>query len=219
MIEQETKADLCLCVGTSLSGMNADRMAVTPAKKCDIPSDRRENAVTAIELANATCFGTVMINLQRTHLDEKCTLRIWAKLDDVFALVAKKLGLTADDLEPPPVPFPLPATSVERVYPLPRYGVRLPQVAPDSTTVLDLRDGATVHIVIPEASTSGMVAVVAGEDDEGNFLFEMRREGKLTRHSLLGRWWVRDAMRANVPRMPIMNVPATGASSSSSATK
>jgi hypothetical protein len=28
----EKKADLCFCLGTSLSGMNADRMAHTPAK-------------------------------------------------------------------------------------------------------------------------------------------------------------------------------------------
>jgi NAD-dependent SIR2 family protein deacetylase len=33
MLRWERRADLCLCLGTSLSGMNADRMASTPAEK------------------------------------------------------------------------------------------------------------------------------------------------------------------------------------------
>jgi NAD-dependent SIR2 family protein deacetylase len=33
MVKMEKKADMCLCLGTSLSGMNADRMASTPAIK------------------------------------------------------------------------------------------------------------------------------------------------------------------------------------------
>jgi hypothetical protein len=48
-----------------------------------------------------------------------CTLRIWAKIDDVWALVAKKLALAADEFAMPPRPFPaLPDGSV---YALPRY--------------------------------------------------------------------------------------------------
>lgn len=33
MLDIEDKIDMCLCLGTSLSGMNADRVANTPAKR------------------------------------------------------------------------------------------------------------------------------------------------------------------------------------------
>lgn len=49
MAEWEKKADLCLCLGTSLSGMNADRMANTPAKKS----------------LKGQALGTILINLQQ----------------------------------------------------------------------------------------------------------------------------------------------------------
>lgn len=50
MAEWEKKADLCLCLGTSLSGMNADRMAKSPAKRF---------------MKEGKGFGTVIINLQQ----------------------------------------------------------------------------------------------------------------------------------------------------------
>merc|ERR1712000_13264 len=53
MEEMERKTDLCLCLGTSLSGMNADRMAETPAKR---------------SVKTKKVIGTVIINLQQTRL-------------------------------------------------------------------------------------------------------------------------------------------------------
>lgn len=38
-------------------------------------------------------LGSVVINLQRTHLDADCTIRVWAKLDDAFRLLAEYLGM------------------------------------------------------------------------------------------------------------------------------
>lgn len=56
MLEWEEKTDLCLAMGTSLSGMNADRVFKTVGEK-------------------ATCgdpdfFGSIIINVQCTRLDE-----------------------------------------------------------------------------------------------------------------------------------------------------
>ena len=93
----EEVVDLSLVLGTSLSGMvaagsdsvgmllrildfigmNADRMAVTPAKRS----------------LKGKALGAVVINLQKTHLDAKCAVRVWAKLDDAFRLLAQKLGM------------------------------------------------------------------------------------------------------------------------------
>jgi NAD-dependent SIR2 family protein deacetylase len=85
MEEWEAKADMCLCLGTSLSGMNADRMANTPAKR-----SRKDPKV----------LGTVIINLQQTPLDRKCAIRIWAKLDDAFKLLVNKLNLVVVPIIP-----------------------------------------------------------------------------------------------------------------------
>ena len=77
MVEWEQKADLCLAMGTSLCGMNADRMVVTPANK----------------MSKEKAYGSVIIGLQRTQYDEISVLRIYAKIDDVMALLAKEMKL------------------------------------------------------------------------------------------------------------------------------
>lgn len=129
-------------------------------------------------------------------------------MDDVFALLAKKLQLTPDEIAAPSLPFALPEQKVANVFALKRYdaeGVRLPADAPDSKTVIDLRDGKRVRVAIPEASNVDLIATVAGQDPEGNFQFSLRRDGKLTRTYLLGRWWIRDALNGEIARLPIVN--------------
>jgi NAD-dependent SIR2 family protein deacetylase len=73
----EKKNDLCLALGTSLSGFNVDRVAETAARRFQ---SRRS-------------FGLVIVNLQQTQYDECCSLRIFAKIDDVMKLLAKELGI------------------------------------------------------------------------------------------------------------------------------
>jgi hypothetical protein len=38
-------------------------------------------------------LGTVIINIQRTPLDVRSSIRVWAKLDDAFQILAAKLGM------------------------------------------------------------------------------------------------------------------------------
>jgi len=85
MLEWENKADLCITLGTSLSGMNADRCANTPAKKS----------------LKGEALGTVLINIQKTNLDAKCVIRIWAKIDDAFKILAKELDLEIKEQKVP----------------------------------------------------------------------------------------------------------------------
>jgi len=80
MLQAEKQTDLCLCLGTSLAGMNADRMAKTPAEK-------------SLKNPKET-LGTVIINLQETNLDHQSAVRVWAKLDDAMDLLARELQLT-----------------------------------------------------------------------------------------------------------------------------
>jgi len=75
MEKMEKEIDLCICLGTSLSGMNADRMALKPCKN----------------FKNGKGNGTIMINLQQTKIDKDCTIRVWSKIDDAFKILVKLL--------------------------------------------------------------------------------------------------------------------------------
>lgn len=180
MLEMEARADLCLCLGTSLSGMNADRMAATPAEKA----------------ACGEALGTVIINLQRTGLDEAATLRIWAKLDDAFALLARELGLPVPDMREA-TGMPAPEGDVFEV-PYNAQG----QPDPSVRMRLDLRKGATLTVPVDGAPTRGRRARVEGRDREGNI--RVRFEGA-RRANVLGRWWIDAALRGVVPQLPVVN--------------
>jgi NAD-dependent SIR2 family protein deacetylase len=68
LLEWEQKADLLLVLGTSLSGMNADRMVSAASKR-----HRKGEGL-----------GTVIISLQKTPYDCSSSLRIFSTLDKVF---------------------------------------------------------------------------------------------------------------------------------------
>jgi len=210
MLKKERRTDLCLCLGTSLSGMNADRMATTPAKDCDLPRPKSRCAMSKDSLKNANTLGTVIVNLQRTYLDKKSSLRIWAKLDDVFERLAQKMNMKVEDYAPLEMPIALPKTEIEMVFPLPRYnamtGERLKDSEPDSDFVIDLREGKKIVVIHPDACNKGRQAVVQCCDPEGNFNFLLKEVGKLPRRYTLGRWWIPAAMNAKVKRFPIANI-------------
>lgn len=143
-------------------------MATTPAKDCDLPRPKSHCAMSKDSLKNANTLGTVIVNLQRTYLDKKSSLRIWAKLDDVFERLAQKMNMKVEDyayvverkkkieknnynffFSPLEMPIALPKTEIEMVFPLPRYnamtGERLKDSESDSDFVIDLREGKRVN--------------------------------------------------------------------------
>jgi len=75
--EWTERADVVLALGTSLSGLHADNVAVECARR----------AVRARE------GGLVVVALQRTKQDARASLRVYAKLDDALEVLAKKLGV------------------------------------------------------------------------------------------------------------------------------
>jgi len=77
MQEWARKNDLCLALGTSLSGFNVDGVAEAAAQR--FKANRSQ--------------GLVIVNLQQTQYDDICSLRIFAKIDDVMELLAKELGI------------------------------------------------------------------------------------------------------------------------------
>jgi NAD-dependent SIR2 family protein deacetylase len=81
----EEHADLCLALGTSLSGLTADGLAHACAERA---------AAKQSHLS-----GLVIINLQKTLHDENAQLRIYAPLDEALGKLAEKLGLTLPTME------------------------------------------------------------------------------------------------------------------------
>merc|ERR1712023_249071 len=76
----EEKVDLSLALGTSMVGMNADRIAVAPAERA-----RR---------GKAGALGTVIVSLQQTQYDLISSLRIFATIDEVMELLTTELHLS-----------------------------------------------------------------------------------------------------------------------------
>jgi len=83
--ECEAHADLVIAVGTSLAGMNADRVVHT----------------TADRARDGKAIGTVVVGLQRTIADTSATLRIFAPCDIVFGRLAELIDGVVDRVPPP----------------------------------------------------------------------------------------------------------------------
>merc|ERR1711924_326143 len=76
-------ADLVIVVGTSLGGLNADRVAVECAKR----------SRTNRPYGKGGALGTVIINLQQTVQDGKASLRMFGTTDCVLTQVLVEMGL------------------------------------------------------------------------------------------------------------------------------
>ena len=90
----ERHVDLCLALGSSLSGLNADRLAKAASKR---------------SLCTKGRGGLVVCNLQRTPLDPRCQLRIFAPLDKVLTMLTTNLLVGSSSqaqVEVPPPPQP-----------------------------------------------------------------------------------------------------------------
>merc|ERR1719235_2934763 len=69
-------ANMCVSLGTSLCGMNADRVPRAVAER----------------FAESSGEGLVIIGLQRTVYDDVASLRIWGLCDDVMKQLTRELG-------------------------------------------------------------------------------------------------------------------------------
>jgi NAD-dependent SIR2 family protein deacetylase len=185
LLEMEEKADLCLCLGTSLSGMNADRMANTPADK----------------MLENLALGTVIINLQQTPLDEKCAIRVWAKLDDAFKLLVKELGISEKEIRDLPTRGKEAPKHYKDKFPVPydQNGLR----SDTHTMILDLTLGAKVRIAVPGACNENTLGEVAGKRD-GDYSISLKEKKGAVRR-VLGKWWVDEALSGSLTRLPLVN--------------
>jgi hypothetical protein len=126
--ECEERADLVIALGSSLCGMNADRLVSTaaacmerkpprataaPKHKATASADKTEtlpscNEIAGIAVAPAlpgASLGSVIVSLQQTAHDKSCALRIFGLLDDVLGLLAVELGVDVPDGNTPSAVF------------------------------------------------------------------------------------------------------------------
>jgi len=187
LLEAEQRIDLCLCLGTSLSGMNADRIAKTPAKRSNKPIPET--------------IGTVVINLQQTPLDSHAIIRVWARLDDAFRLLVKHLEL--GEIKKIDIPL-LPGDVFQIPYNAEGF------LDESVTMTWDLRKGAKIIIPHKEAMNYGCPGEV-GEKRNGHFTVCIQEEKKGIHeyvNRLLGSWWVDAAVKGTLLRLPVVNIDA-----------
>jgi NAD-dependent SIR2 family protein deacetylase len=184
MTEMEKKIDLCICLGTSLSGMNADRMAWTPAKR----------------FKKSKGNGTIMINLQKTAIDDSCSVRVWSKIDDAFKILVEKLSI---DMNKPRTP---PKFNKDVFYiPYNQKGEFLGK-KPKKLMKLDFSTGSKIQIIHPDSSTFGVIGTVKYKhDDHYSVQMKARKSEKESLYAL-GTWMIDLALRGAVKQFSYANV-------------
>lgn len=220
MEEDANTADLCLVLGTSLGGLNADQVAVKTARRSvdAAPDDSDEEDADGL---GEPGLGTVIMNLQQTAQDGKMTLRMFGKSDDILRMLLLKLGFGLKIERPPSWP-----KESRGLVPYDAQGRRLP--TPGGKRMwLDLRNGQLVRITPghniqgarqpqymhigagkPVKSSGGptrkpgpgLGKVVSRSEPTASFMLEI--EGADMR---LGIWWLESATRGGVEVLPIVN--------------
>jgi NAD-dependent SIR2 family protein deacetylase len=143
------QADLCLAMGTSLSGMNCDRCVQDTA-------ERLENQQWNPH-AQSDClqFGSVIVGLQQTSYGKIASLCIYAKLDDFSRALVRELQLGPYMPEVGKL-YSLPSSlavgqcvgDMVFLVPYSSDGTRLPAACPPLDGMLrwDLSEGARVKL-------------------------------------------------------------------------
>lgn len=182
MIEVEQMEDFCLCLGTSLSGMNADRMITTP---CERFAGGEEG-----------CLGGCIVNLQFTPVDKVgyVAVRVWGKIDDAMRLLAKHLKMEVKD-------FSIPEVKGDRIV---CHYDKNGFFDETKKMILDVSIGSKVVIIHPDAVNKGKEGVVMGKDNLGNY--QIRFGNRIRR---FGKWWLKTIESGEVLNLPLRNINPT----------
>jgi len=198
LLECERKADLVLAVGSSLCGMNADRLVSTCANKArrSVPSD--------------PVLGSAIVALQTTPHDANSSVRVFATIDKVFGMLAKELSLKVDEadtkVEFPVPPAFLPMGVEEHVFSVPYDSEGKLIQGCTQRTMLDLRDHAEVLIAVGQ--NKGQRAIVLGRNADGHYRVAITHNDKnnWSEVRLMGKWWPAAAAAGKVDQLPVVSV-------------
>jgi len=193
MHKWQKKTDLCIAMGTSLCGMNADNCV-------DIPSEKY--------IKRRQGYGSVIVGLQRTIYDKKCSLRIFAKIDTVMAMLMDHLKLKI----PAYVPYKPNIAADSKVG---DHQYKVPydedgQLSKTMFTIWDLRPGQKMVVCAgPGEGFEGTMDAKMASDyyilnaplmREGN-----PNHGKGFCQYAVGTWWIETATKGLWSHLPMRN--------------
>ena len=190
------KADLCIAIGTSLSGMNADQIVIKTGSRAQL---------------NSKVLGSVIIGLQRTRCDQYARLRFFAKIDTVMALLAKEFNLQIDMAMYKPI-VPKEAQAGPDLFRVPytKEGNLIKGKKKDQGILWNLAKDAKVQLTAGPGT--GYKGVVLGKNAAGHYRVRLpiTREGHVMQGKgnqiyLLGSWFVQSAVNGTIPTLPLIN--------------
>ncbi|KAL3939121.1 MAG: hypothetical protein SGBAC_006101 [Bacillariaceae sp.] len=218
MIRDAHSADLVLVLGTSLSGLNADQVAIHAANRSltILADDARQKK---------SSLGMVIINLQQTPQDGKASLRIFGSTDRVFRQLFHHLSVRLPKSPSPKrYKFPkdkkflVPYNAQGELYFVSNHGNNNKNNNNNNNNnnkmIWDLNVNAKVQIVnhnIEGAAQPSHQPILAqnptlqgriiGWDDECMSI-QISISGQLLR---MGYWWIETAMQGKALALPLVN--------------
>lgn len=214
LMHWEHEAKLVLALGTSLSGMNADRV-------CTASNKRHRKAARASKGSRSYLAGGLVIcSLQATAIESSsefdydasrvCALRLWCTLEKFAQLLAEEVGLDIQALQQPAEFSGADIDddpSAHRFETLP-YDPVTGEKSATKTATLDLTEDA--EVVITAGPHRGDIGEVVSLNREGhyNIRFMHPLPGKKLKAPMerkLGKWWLVDARNGEVARLPIVS--------------
>lgn len=203
MKQAKYSADLVLVIGTSLSGLNCDSVALEAANKSLL----------------GDALGCVIINLQQTEKDGASTLRIFSDTDQLFKLLIEELSLSIDET----VLWQEIPTEIRITVPYNRSGIKSQRLK----TVLDMSPGKEIRLNPGHncqgsrqpslrhvfGNTAQEFQVVCRPPGPGRgtvkgylpalYAWEIEIEGVTL---LLGGWWLKTAKTGAMEMIPVINI-------------
>eukprot|EP00005_Dracoamoeba_jomungandri_P000031 CAMPEP_0174250988 /NCGR_PEP_ID=MMETSP0439-20130205/968_1 /TAXON_ID=0 /ORGANISM="Stereomyxa ramosa, Strain Chinc5" /LENGTH=530 /DNA_ID=CAMNT_0015331191 /DNA_START=42 /DNA_END=1631 /DNA_ORIENTATION=- len=188
MAKEENKTDLCLTMGTSLCGMNADRMVKTPSVKY---------------IKQGKGLGSVIIGFQRTQMDKYATLRIFASIDEVMLLLALEMNLPVSTKPyKPDIPESARVGRKKHTFIVPYDNAG--NLSQKETTVWDLTPGKKIKLTAGPGKGFEGEMTRTPDSEEGRYCsytcsFPSTREGPTLgwgkHYYALGTWFVEAACK------------------------
>mmetsp|Transcript_38994 Transcript_38994/g.50424 ORF Transcript_38994/g.50424 Transcript_38994/m.50424 type:complete len:630 (-) Transcript_38994:69-1958(-) len=203
LLNLEKETDFVIAVGSSLCGMNADRLVKSSAQRARLyrnSTNKKKTSTNADENSGAE-YGSVIISLQKTVHDHNSSLRIFALIDDVFKLLAEELNLqqldrrAEEEEEEGEVNSKIQNNKVDGnevvveedqttfLIPYDINGNRIDDKTTTTTTTtnkkmmrLDLSDGA--ELFISGGPDEGAKATVMGRNKDGHYRISVERKFK-----------------------------------------
>jgi len=193
MAKWKKKTDFCIAMGTSLCGMSADDCVVKP-------SLRYKNKKKG--------YGAVIVGLQRTQYDEICSLRIFARIDTVMALLADEMKIAIPPLTPYEPDIPADAIIGPHQFRVP-YDTD-GKLSAEVHTIWDLRKDQ--KMVVCAGPGEGFRGKMCEKDRHDHYCVTapVMREGSKNHGKgfckyALGSWWIESATKGLWPVLPIRN--------------